>query len=88
MEILERLFPKDKPIFLMCGAGGYATMTRSMLTKLGWDPNLLYNIGGAWGYDGDNKVNVVGRDADGNRTFNIDGLNILDVDFSSLTPIK
>ena len=31
LEILEYLFPKDKNIFLMCGGGGYAGMTKNML---------------------------------------------------------
>jgi hypothetical protein len=30
---------------------GYAAMTRSLLAFLGWDPNLLYNIGANWGYE-------------------------------------
>ena len=37
MEILEYLFPKDKYIFLMCGAGWYANFTKKMLTTLVWD---------------------------------------------------
>ena len=39
MQILEYLFPKDKNIFLICGGGGYAGMTKTMLVKLGWDEN-------------------------------------------------
>ena len=46
--ILDDLFPKDKPIFLMCGGGGYAGMTKALLIFLGWDPELLYNVGGNW----------------------------------------
>ena len=30
-------FPKDKLIFLMCGGGGYAWMTKQILLKLGYD---------------------------------------------------
>ena len=35
MLVLEDLFPKDKAIFLMCGGGGYAGMTKSLLIFLG-----------------------------------------------------
>lgn len=33
--ILEYFFPKDKYIFLMCGGGGYAGMTKKLLVSLG-----------------------------------------------------
>lgn len=56
--IIKDLFPEDKHIFLMCGGGGYAGFTRALLIELGYDPSKVYNIGGFWGYDGDNKVHV------------------------------
>lgn len=58
MEILEYFFPKDKKIFLMCGGGGYAGMTKDLLVKLGWDADQIYNVGGYWYYDGENNVKV------------------------------
>ena len=58
LSILEYLFPKDKNIFLMCGAGGYAGSTKEMLVALGWDENKIYNIGGYWYYNGNNNVEV------------------------------
>ena len=58
MDILEYLFPKDKNIFLMCGGGGYAGMTKNLLVALGWDADKIYNVGGYWYYDGDNNVEV------------------------------
>ncbi len=58
MEILEYIFPKDKVIFLMCGGGGYAGMTKQMLVALGWDAEKIYNVGGYWYYDGENNVKV------------------------------
>ena len=58
LSILEYLFPKDKNIFLMCGAGGYAGNTKEMLVALGWDENKIYNIGGYWYYNGNNNVEV------------------------------
>lgn len=58
LEILESLFPRDKNIFLMCGGGGYAGMTKDLLIKLGWDANKIYNIGAYWSYTGDNNIEV------------------------------
>ena len=28
----------------MCGGGGYAGMTKTMLVSLGWDENKIYNV--------------------------------------------
>lgn len=58
LPILESLFPKDKTIFLMCGGGGYAGMTKDMLVALGWDSDKIYNVGGYWNYEGENNVAV------------------------------
>ena len=67
MQVLEDLFPKDKPIFLMCGGGGYAGMTKSLLVFLGWNADLLYNIGGNWGYTGDNALELIVYPEDANE---------------------
>ena len=67
MLVLEDLFPKDMPIFLMCGGGGYAGMTKSLLVFLGWDESLLYNIGGNWGYTGDNALELIVYPEDANE---------------------
>ncbi|WP_089281196.1 hypothetical protein [Anaerovirgula multivorans] len=56
--IIKDLFPEDKAIFLMCGGGGYASFTRTLLIELGYDPEKLYNIGGFWQYNGNRKVHV------------------------------
>ncbi len=58
LQILEDLFPKDKTIFLMCGGGGYAGMTKDLLVSLGWDADKIYNVGAYWSYDGNNNVQV------------------------------
>ena len=55
-RILEDIFPKDKKIFLMCGGGGYAGMTKSMLVKLGWDSSKIYVVGGYWFYEGESAI--------------------------------
>ncbi len=58
LSIIEELFPKDKVIFLMCGGGGYAGMTKAFLVSLGWDETKIYNIGGYWYYEGKNDIKV------------------------------
>ncbi len=59
MQVLEDLFPKDKAIFLMCGGGGYAGMTKALLAYLGWDESKLYNIGGNWTYQGSHAYELI-----------------------------
>ena len=59
-QILRELFPRDgKAIFLMCGGGGYAGMTKELLLYLGWDADTLYNIGANWTYSGENRLELV-----------------------------
>ncbi|MBR6097892.1 hypothetical protein IKP94_04060 [Candidatus Saccharibacteria bacterium] len=58
MTILEYLFPKDKKIFLMCGGGGYAGMTKDLLVSLGWNEDQIWVVGGYWYYKGENNVVV------------------------------
>lgn len=83
MQILEYLFPKDKNIFLMCGAGGYAGNTKKMLIALGWDENKIYNIGGYWYYEGKNNIKVKNESLT-ETTYDFWKLNYHDIDFSSL----
>ena len=89
MLVLEDLFPKDKAIFLMCGGGGYAGMTKSLLIFLGWDPELLYNVGGNWAYEGDHGVELIqySEDADGNDYFCTWRADYALIDFSRLHPV-
>lgn len=58
IEILEYIFPKDKNIFLICGAGGYAGIAKEMLIALGWNQDKIYNIGGYWFYEGKYNIEV------------------------------
>ena len=58
-SVLEDIFPKDKLIFLMCGGGGYAWMSKQVLVKLGYDATKVYNIGGFWSYRGNNKIEMI-----------------------------
>ena len=81
MDILEYFFPKDKYIFLMCGGGGYAGMTKNMLVSLGWDENKIYDIGGYWYYKGKNKVEVKNEKY---NSYDFWKLNYHDIDFDNL----
>lgn len=87
IEILEYLFPKDKNIFLMCGGGGYAGMTKNMLVSLGWNENKIYNVGGYWYYEGENNVKVK-NEKDGKTTYNFWKIPYHDIEFNNLTKVK
>ena len=87
LSILEYLFPKDKNIFLMCGAGGYAGSTKEMLVALGWDENKIYNIGGYWYYNGNNNVEV--KRTTNNKTYYVFyKINYHNIDFTNLTKVS
>ena len=83
LEILEYYFPKDKNIFLMCGGGGYAGMTKNLLVSLGWDENKIYNVGGYWYYNGKNNVEVKNNDK-----YDFYKVTYHDIDFKNLTEVN
>lgn len=83
MEILEAIFPRDKNIFLMCGGGGYAGMTKTVLVSLGWDENKIYNVGAFWSYNGNNKVEVK-KTIDGEDYYNFSIVPYYNIDFTTL----
>lgn len=87
LEIIENLFPKDKYIFLMCGGGGYAGMTKNMLVSLGWDENKIYNIGGYWYYEGKNNIEVKNT-ANGQTTYNFYLVPYHNIDFTTLHKVN
>lgn len=87
MEYLEYYFPKDKVIFLMCGGGGYAGMTKNLLVSLGWDENKIYDVGGYWFYNGKNNVQVK-TTKDGKTTYDFWKVTYHDIDFKLLTEVK
>ena len=89
LMIVEELFPKDKPIFLMCGGGGYAGMTKNLLIFLGWDAELLYNVGGNWAYQGENGLELIqyAEEADGNDIFATWRADYAYIDFARLHPV-
>ncbi len=87
MNILETIFPKDKNIFIICGAGGYAGQVKHMLVKLGWDETKVRDIGGYWYYEGRNSIQVK-ETIDGKDYYNFSKVPYYDIDFNSLTEIK
>ena len=87
LDILEYYFPKDKNIFLMCGGGGYAGMTKAMLISLGWDEDKIYNVGGYWFYEGNNNVEVK-RERNGKDVYDFWKVNYHNIDFDDLHEVK
>lgn len=87
MEVLEYLFPKDKKIFLMCGGGGYAGMTKAMLVTLGWDEEKIYNTGGYWYYKGKNNITVKNEDYE-DVSYDFWKVAYHDIDFDMLHEVK
>jgi len=90
MMIMEELFPKDKAIFLMCGGGGYANMTKQLLLFLGWDEAKLYNTGANWTYKGKyaEELVVYPEDKDGNLIYAAWRADYAYIPFDKLNPIK
>lgn len=87
MDIMEYLFPKDKKIFLMCGGGGYAGATKSLLVSLGWDENNIYDVGGYWNYNGSNNIKVK-RISNGKTYYDFWKVNYHNIDFDNLEKIN
>lgn len=88
MDLMKIIFPQDKVIFLMCGGGGYAGMTKDLLVALGWDADKIYNVGGFWSYEGENAISTVIREDNGEKVYNFTMVAYHDVDFSNLTPVE
>ncbi len=84
MEIIEKIFPKDKVIFLMCGGGGYSGMTKNFLVSLGWDENKIYNAGGYWYYRGNHSVNVK-KEVNGVISYDFNSVPYHNIEFDKLT---
>lgn len=87
LEILEYYFPKDKNIFLMCGGGGYAGMTKNMLIALGWNENKIYNVGGYWAYKGENNIQVKNETRE-EISYDFWKVTYHDIDFNNLHEVK
>ena len=87
MDIIEKIFPKDKVIFLMCGGGGYSGITKNFLVSMGWDENKIYNTGGYWYYKGDHNV-VIKKEVNGVVSYDFDNVPYHKIDFDELTKTK
>ena len=87
MDVLEYLFPKNKNIFIMCGAGGYANFTKQMLISLGWDKDKIYNVGGYWNYEGNHSISTI-NNYDSEIKYDFWKVNYHNIDFDNLTEIK
>lgn len=86
--IVGDLFPRDRPVVLCCGGGGYAAMMRSLLIWMGYDPSLLYNAGGVWDYTGYRAVELAHYDEKtGETRFFLWRADITVLDFSQLTKL-
>lgn len=85
MDLLEYFFPKDKTIFIMCGAGGYANFTKQMLVALGWDKEKIYNVGGFWSYNGKHAISTKVK---GSKKCDFSKVPYHNIDFSRLTEVK
>ncbi len=85
MDILEYIFPKDKTIFIMCGAGGYANFTKQMLGSLGWDTSKIYNVGGYWNYEGNRRVSTK---IEGSNKCDFSKVPYHNIDFDRLTEVN
>ena len=86
LEFLEYYFPKDKYIFLICGGGGYAGMTKKLLISLGWDENKIYNVGGYWYYNGNHNIKIK-NNKNGTTTYDYWKVTYHDIDFNNLTEV-
>lgn len=87
VSILEEIFPKDQAVLLMCGAGGYAGMTRGLLLDLGWDERMVFNTGGYWFYEGEHGVLTpyeIGDD--GVKNYDFSQVPEIQILFDELTP--
>ena len=80
---MEYYFPKDKNIFLMCGGGGYAGMTKELLTELGWDKDKIWVVGGYWYYEGEHNIQIK-HDNDGVISYDFWKVPYHDIDFEYL----
>ncbi len=87
VKFLEYYFPKDKNIFLICGGGGYAGMTKKLLVALGWDSNKIYNVGGYWYYNGKNNIQIK-RKVNDRVVYDFWKVNYHDIDFDNLIEVS
>ena len=86
MEILEYLFPKDKYIFLMCGAWGYANFTKKMLIALWRDESKIYNVWWYRNYEWEKWISTINNNW-WNISYDFWKVPYHNIDFDALTLI-
>ena len=87
MQVLEKIFPKDKVIFAVCGGAGYSSMIRSVLIYLGWSPEKIYNVGAMWKYKGDKGIDIVVPLDNGEKEIHTDRCILHEFDFDNYTAL-
>lgn len=87
LQVIEDLFPRDTPLVLICGGGGYGGMMRSLLLYLGYDATLLYNAGGMWEYTGYRSVQLISRPRGEEPHYYLWRVPIAQINFDQLHPI-
>lgn len=88
MDIVEKYFPKDKIIFLMCGGGGYAGMMKNFLVSQGWNEDYIYVVGGHWYYKGKNNIKVPKSiNRWGKPVYDFSDVPYHEIDFTELTEV-
>lgn len=92
-QIITSIFPKNKIIFAISESGDVSTYFFRLLHQLGYDPSLLYNIGG---YDNNAGFQIAYRNLE-NAKYKVNGNGIVsgvqvyysyDKIINSLTPIE
>lgn len=84
--VLDELFPKDRQLVMGCGTGGYAFMAKALLSHLGWNEELLYNMGPVATYPGSRRVNIL-EASEGGEMWATWRLDIPLIDFSRMTAL-
>lgn len=77
---LNKMFPKDETLFLMCAVGGRVTPFIQLLKQFGYDMSKVYNVGG-W-----NQVKAAKDYAGYSVSLGLPATSI-SYDFSALTPV-
>ena len=61
-------------------------MMKKLLVALGWDEKKIYDVGGYWFYEGENKIEIKEKTADGKTFYAFWKVPYHEIDFKKLTP--
>jgi len=86
LMVIDDLFPKDKAIFLVCRLGDHSDLMRKLLIHLGWQEDLIYNVGGMWAYNGAKvkEITVYTQQVGGNNYYATWRADYAPIDFNLL----